>query len=47
MLYWLYRIWLLASRGELDEDPVIFAIRDPVSLVVAACIAVLAVFAAR
>ncbi len=45
MLFWLYRVWLLASRGELDEDPVIFAIRDGISLAIAACIAVLAVFA--
>jgi 4-hydroxybenzoate polyprenyltransferase/phosphoserine phosphatase len=44
MLFWLYRVWFLASRGELDEDPVIFALRDPVSLAVAACIGVLAVF---
>jgi 4-hydroxybenzoate polyprenyltransferase len=34
LLYWITRIWLLASRGELDDDPVIFAIRDPMSLVV-------------
>jgi len=45
MLYWLNRVWLLASRGELDEDPVIFAIRDRVSLGVAACIAILAIYA--
>jgi len=24
----LTRIWLLARRGELDEDPVVFVIRD-------------------
>ena len=45
MIYWLSRVWLLASRGELDEDPVIFAIRDWVSLTLGACIAILAVFA--
>lgn len=32
MLLWLNRVWLLASRGELDEDPVVFAITDPMSL---------------
>lgn len=32
MLWWLSRVWLLASRGELHEDPVIFAVTDPVSL---------------
>jgi 4-hydroxybenzoate polyprenyltransferase len=46
MLYWLNRVWLLASRGELDEDPVIFAIRDRVSLALAVCVAIVAVFAA-
>ena len=29
---WMLRIWLLAHRGELDDDPVVFAIRDPWSL---------------
>ena len=46
MLYWLHRVWLLASRGELDEDPVIFAIRDRVSQLLALGTAILAVFAA-
>ena len=32
MLLWLSRVWLLASRGELDEDPVIFALTDRMSL---------------
>jgi hypothetical protein len=27
-LYWLTRVWLLASRGILREDPVGFAIAD-------------------
>ncbi|MBZ5664748.1 MAG: UbiA family prenyltransferase [Acidobacteriia bacterium] len=31
VLYWLSRNWLLAHRGELKEDPVTLAIRDPVS----------------
>jgi 4-hydroxybenzoate polyprenyltransferase len=29
---WLTRVWLLAHRGELDDDPVAFAIRDRVSV---------------
>lgn len=32
LLLWLCRVWLLASRGELSEDPVAFAVRDRVSL---------------
>ncbi len=29
---WLGRIWLLCGRGELDDDPVVFAVRDKLSL---------------
>lgn len=32
LLFWLMRIWLLSNRGQLDDDPVIFALKDPVSL---------------
>ena len=35
ILYWLSRTWLLAHRGELNEDPVTLAIRDRVSYGVA------------
>jgi 4-hydroxybenzoate polyprenyltransferase len=34
-LYWISRMWLLAWRGEVDDDPVVFAIRDRASWVVA------------
>lgn len=27
-LYWIVRVWLLALRGEVDEDPVVFVLRD-------------------
>ncbi len=45
MILWLSRVWLLASRGELDEDPVIFAVTDRMSLLIGACIAALAALA--
>lgn len=32
LLLWLSRLWLKASRGELDEDPVVYAITDKRSL---------------
>jgi 4-hydroxybenzoate polyprenyltransferase len=32
MILWLSRVWLLASRGVLDEDPVVFALTDRMSL---------------
>jgi 4-hydroxybenzoate polyprenyltransferase len=31
LLYWISRLWLLAHRGEVHEDPILFAIRDRVS----------------
>jgi len=36
---WLMRIWLLAHRGTLNDDPVVFAIRDPGSWLHAAFVA--------
>jgi 4-hydroxybenzoate polyprenyltransferase len=32
VLLWLSRLWLQASRGQLDEDPVVYAITDRRSL---------------
>ncbi|HEX7157683.1 MAG TPA: UbiA family prenyltransferase [Edaphobacter sp.] len=32
LLLWLSRLWLLASRGELNEDPVVYAVTDRRSL---------------
>jgi len=31
LLYWLSRCWLLAVRGRMQDDPVVFALKDPVS----------------
>ncbi|MEM9781139.1 MAG: UbiA family prenyltransferase [Pseudomonadota bacterium] len=31
ILFWLSRLWLLAHRREVPDDPVIFAVRDPIS----------------
>jgi len=39
LLYWIARMWLLAERRQLDEDPVLFAIRDRLSLAAAATVA--------
>lgn len=36
LAYWLSRLWLKANRGELRDDPVVLAMRDRVSYVVAA-----------
>ena len=34
LLYWISRTWMLTHRGEMHDDPVVFAIRDPTSLAV-------------
>jgi 4-hydroxybenzoate polyprenyltransferase len=31
MMFWILRVWFLAFRGELHDDPIVFAIRDKVS----------------
>jgi 4-hydroxybenzoate polyprenyltransferase len=31
LILWISRIWLLAHRGKLDEDPVVFALTDRLS----------------
>jgi 4-hydroxybenzoate polyprenyltransferase len=37
VLFWECRIWLATSRGEMHDDPIVFAARDWVSWVVAFC----------
>lgn len=32
LLYWIMRIWFLASRNQLHDDPVLFAARDKISI---------------
>lgn len=39
LIYWISRVLLLASRGELDEDPIVFAIGDPTTWLVGTCLA--------
>ncbi|TYT75947.1 UbiA family prenyltransferase [Desulfobotulus mexicanus] len=34
LLFWISRIWLLSHRGEMHDDPVVFAVRDKISLAV-------------
>jgi 4-hydroxybenzoate polyprenyltransferase len=46
LLFWVSWIWLKATRGEMHDDPIVFAIKDKVSLLVAALTAVVFVYAA-
>jgi len=45
MLLWISQLWLLAARGELNEDPVVYAITDKRSLLMG-LLAAAVVFAA-
>jgi hypothetical protein len=36
LLYWISRMWLLAHRGQMHDDPVVFALKDATSYIVAA-----------
>ena len=46
LLYWISRMWVKAHRGEMHDDPVVFAISDRLSLLsIAAFVGVMAVAA--
>lgn len=36
LLFWISRVWLLAHRGQMHDDPVVFALKDVSSYVVGA-----------
>ena len=42
LLYWISRVWIIAHRGEMHDDPIVFAVKDIQSLITGLC--VLAVF---
>lgn len=46
LLYWLSRMWIGAGRGAVDDDPLIFAFRDRLSVLILGTIAGLAALAA-
>jgi 4-hydroxybenzoate polyprenyltransferase len=45
MLYWITRAWMLTYRDRMDDDPVVFAVRDQKSYIVALLIGVILVLA--
>lgn len=45
LIWWLSRVWLRASRGQMNEDPVVFALTDPASLLSGVIIFLIALFA--
>ena len=46
MLFWITRVWFLARRGVLQDDPVLFAATDRVSYLAGIAIAIVGVVAA-
>lgn len=46
-LYWTSRLWVLAGRGAMDEDPILFATRDKVTIGIALVTIAILVAAAR
>ncbi len=47
VLFWVTRLWFLAQRGEVDDDPLVFAFKDRTTYVVALAGAVAVYVAAR
>lgn len=38
LVYWIMRIWFLAARDQMHDDPVLFALKDKISLVAGALV---------
>lgn len=41
LIYWLGRAWMLANRGQMHDDPIIFAVKDKQSLLMGLLIAII------
>ena len=46
LLFWLSWVWFKSSRGEMHDDPIVFAAKDKASLSVAAITALVFIYAA-
>ncbi|WP_412971981.1 UbiA family prenyltransferase [Glaciecola sp. MF2-115] len=44
LAYWLVRIWVKTSRGEMTDDPILFALKDRGSLIIVAGLAAVTIF---
>jgi H+/Cl- antiporter ClcA len=45
LIYWLARLWLKTSRGEMHDDPIIYAIKDRGSRITIFCMLVVMLIA--
>jgi H+/Cl- antiporter ClcA len=41
LFYWISKIWIKATRGEIKEDPLSYSLKDPESLIVFLLMAIL------
>jgi len=44
LLYWISRVWLLTNRGLVNEDPIVFALKDKITYIVCSAAAVVLFF---
>ena len=44
-LIWISRIWVVTNRGEMTDDPIVFAVKDASSYIILALISILIYFA--
>ena len=47
LLYWITRVWFLAQRNQMPDDPVMFAVRDRVSYLCGVVVLVLFLLASQ
>ena len=46
LLYWLMRMWMVTNRGEMTDDPIIYALRDKASYLAMGSIVIIMILAA-
>ena len=46
MLYWISRIWMETHRGRMHDDPLVYALKDRISLLTGGLAAVVLILAA-
>ncbi len=47
LLYWLMRMWFVAHKGRMTDDPIVFAIKDKSSYVIFSLIIIILIIAAN
>lgn len=47
LLIWIFRIWLKTHRGEIADDPLLYATKDPVSITAGILVAALVIIGAE